>query len=202
MEPGKFITFEGGEGAGKTTQIKLLSKKFEEEGIDYIVTREPGGTPLADELRKIVKHSPHNMDAMTEYFLFSAARRNHVSELILPALEKGFHVISDRYVDSSTVYQGFAGGLDLDEISYINRLATSNLNPDLTLILDVDYNEGVENALSQARFERKGSEYHEKVNNAFLYLPRHFPERNIQIIFRDTIEKMSEKIYEEVKKII
>ena len=134
----KFITFEGGEGCGKTTLINNLKKYFDENGIDYVATREPGGVKLCEEIRNIVKYSEQKISSRAELLLFSASRAELVEELILPALKNGKIVICDRFFDSTRVYQGYAVGIDDKEVMQITNFATSGLTPNLTFYLDID----------------------------------------------------------------
>ncbi|MCU0304721.1 MAG: dTMP kinase, partial [Thermoanaerobaculales bacterium] len=138
MHDGFFITFEGGEGTGKTTQIRRLAAHLEGLGRAVVVTREPGGTPVAEAARAVLLDPALAPDGLTELFLLEAARRDHVERVIRPALEGGGVVLSDRFADSSTVYQGIVRGLGEELVIRLNRLATGDLEPDLTLVLDLD----------------------------------------------------------------
>lgn len=149
---GCFITVEGLDGSGKSTQINLISKYLEERGHPVIISLEPGGTPIADRIRDILLDpSCTNMDMRTELFLYLASRAQHTSEVILPNLEKGWDVICSRYYDATIAYQGFARGLDIDFIRQANDFATRGLQPDLTIIIDIDPHKGI----SQAHTTRK-----------------------------------------------
>ena len=166
--PGLFVVFEGGEGAGKSTQIRLLRAAIERAGHDVLVTREPGGTDIGERIRSVLL-DPDNvlMSNRAEALLYSAARAQHVDQIIRPALDKGAVVLSDRYVDSSIVYQGVARGLGDSEIAELNRWATGDLQPDLVIVLDIDPVEGLRRAGSPDRLERAGFEFHARVNDAF-----------------------------------
>src|SRR6266704_3323994 len=133
-----FITFEGSEGCGKSTQVKKLATRFQQAGIPYLVTREPGGTPIGETIRELLQFAPHGatMTAQTELLLFEASRSQLVRETIKPALEHGFCVISDRFFDSTTVYQGAARKLDAEMVARLNRFVAGDSIPDLTFILD------------------------------------------------------------------
>ncbi|WND02257.1 dTMP kinase [Temperatibacter marinus] len=179
MNKGKFITFEGGEGAGKTTQIKLLQQKLENHGVQILVTREPGGTPSAEKLRDlVVKGDLDDWSAMAELLIITAGRYEHVQNLILPALEKGVWVISDRFYDSSAVYQGIAGGLGLEKVRRIQQEVLGNFAPDLTLVFDLPPAVGLaragkreaDTASGEDRFERKGSQFHENLRQGYLQI--------------------------------
>ena len=135
---GKFITFEGGEGAGKTTLIDSLKKYFDENNIDYIATREPGGVKVCEEIRNIVKYSTEEISKRAELLLFSASRAELTQRLIRPSLESGKIVLCDRYFDSTRVYQGFANGLKDEDVMSITNFATNGLVPDITFYLDID----------------------------------------------------------------
>ena len=135
---GKFITFEGGEGAGKTTLIDSLKKYFDENNIDYIATREPGGVKVCEEIRNIFKYSTEEISKRAELLLFSASRAELTQRLIRPSLESGKIVLCDRYFDSTRVYQGFANGIDDRDVMSITNFATNGLVPDITFYLDID----------------------------------------------------------------
>lgn len=181
MSRGIFITLEGGEGAGKTTQIRMLATALQQQGYQVIVTREPGGTPEAEKIRDfLVKRDGGNWTPMAECLLLFAARQMHVEHLIKPALADGKIVISDRFADSTRAYQSFGHGLPLDTIEEINRLALGDFAPDLTFILDLPVPEGLARAgerLSAAssqedRFERLGRDFHERLRQGFLTIAR------------------------------
>lgn len=184
MDRGFFITFEGGEGTGKTTQIRMLAEHLESRGKTVVVTREPGGTPVAEAARAVILDPELEQDGLTELFLLEAARHDHVEEVILPALERGDIVLSDRFADSSTVYQGMVRGLGEELVIQLNRLATSDLEPDLTLVLDLDPDEGVGRARSRNaadaesdRLDDEPAEFHRLVRKGFLRLAELHPDR-------------------------
>ena len=127
---GKFITFEGADGSGKTTQIELIKKQLEEQGYEILLTREPGGSDLGNKIREILLHYDGEVDSLCELLLYMADRAQHVKKVILPALEKGMIVLCDRYTDSSVSYQGYARGLDIERIIKLNNVATDGLEPD------------------------------------------------------------------------
>jgi dTMP kinase len=177
---GRFITFEGGEGAGKTTQIALLRRRLEAAGRTVLATREPGGTPGAEEIRRLlVTGEPGRWDAWTEALLVTAARRDHVERVIRPALAVGTWVLCDRFLDSTLAYQG--GELGTDAIEALHTLVFGRLRPDLTLVLDIDPAIGLERAGKRAggegRFEARGLEWHRKLREAFLAIARAEPGR-------------------------
>ena len=184
MDVGIFITFEGGEGTGKSTQIRRLAEHLEERGHTVVVTREPGGTPVAEAARAVILDPDLDPDGLSEVFLFEAARRDHVEKLVIPALDRGEVVISDRFADSSTVYQGMVRGLGEELVIQLNRLATSGLEPDLTVVFDLDPDEGLGRARSRNvedeaadRLDDEPAEFHRRVREGFLRLAELYPER-------------------------
>lgn len=168
---GLFVVFEGGDSAGKSTQTKLLSAHLESRGIDHIVTRQPGGTPVGAKLRTILL-DPASGDVAprAEALIYAADKSQHVHEVILPALDAGKVVISDRYVDSMLAYQGAGRALDLAEVSEIAWWAVGGLRPDLTVLLDVDPAEAVESKATKDRLEAAGLEFHRRVREHLLDL--------------------------------
>jgi len=180
---GKFITLEGGEGSGKTTMIGRIGSYFEERGIPYVVTREPGGIEIAEKIRSIILDPLHTaMDARTEALLYAAARSQHLAEKVEPALRAGKAVICDRYVDSSLVYQGYARGLGLENVWAINRFAIGDLMPDVTLYLDIEPEVGLaridaHDGREVNRLDLENLEFHRKVREGYFLLKEQFPER-------------------------
>lgn len=182
MGRGRFITFEGGEGAGKTTQIALLRRHLEAGGRGVLATREPGGTPGAEEIRRLlVTGEPGRWDAWSEALLVTAARRDHVERVIRPALAAGTWVLCDRFLDSTLAYQGAVAGLGADAIEALHTLVFGRLRPDLTLLLDIDPAVGLARAGKRAegegRFEARGLEWHRKLREAFLAIAEAEPGR-------------------------
>lgn len=181
---GKFITFEGIEGSGKSTQIKLLASYLEEHGIAHILTREPGGTPIAETIRRILLDPAcKEMLPETELLLYCASRAQHTGELIIPALEAGKMVISDRYFDSSYAYQGAARKLDLSIIDTLTDFATYHTNPDLTILLDLPVEEGMKRIKSRDldRLEQEELSFHYKVREQFLFIAKKAASRYLVI---------------------
>lgn len=178
---GIFITMEGLDGSGKTTQIDWLRNWFEQAGHEVVKTREPGGTPIADRIRALILDPGHReMTARTEALLYMAARAQHTEELIRPALQRGAVVLSDRYSDSTLVYQGVARGLPMQELDQLNRFATGGLIPDLTLLLDGDTHQmagRVSGRGNKDRLDSEGLDFHRKVRAGFLSLAAQNPER-------------------------
>jgi len=200
---GTFISFEGSEGSGKSTQARLLRDWLKRQGIDTILTREPGGTPIGERIREVLLSLDHKeMDPITELFLYLASRRQHIKELIEPALNSGNVVITDRFSDSTLAYQGYGRGLDLSLIESLNRTATGGLSPDLTIVLDVDVREGLSRNLEikSDRLETEDIEFHEKVRKGFIEIAKKEPERVFIIETKNGIEKTHNEIVALVRK--
>lgn len=167
--PGAFIAFEGGEGAGKSTQEQLLAEHLIAAGHEVVRTREPGGTPAAEAMRNIVLSPQYlGLDARSEALLFAAARGEHVARVIRPALDRGAVVVCDRYLDSSVAYQGYGRDLGAEKVRDLSLWATSNLLPDLTIVLDIDPLLGLTRITNPDRLEAEPIEYHVRVRAAFL----------------------------------
>jgi len=182
MARGKFITFEGGEGAGKTTQANLLAEALEKAGIETLQTREPGGTFGAEAIRDLVlKGTSDRWSGMTELLLMYAARLDHVEKLIRPALERGVWVISDRFADSSLAYQGYARGLGADRVNELHKVVMSGFEPDLTILFDMDpvlAQKRVETrGESLTRFDTESLDFHKSLRTAFLKIADENPNR-------------------------
>lgn len=185
MDGGFFISFEGGEGTGKTTQIRRLAVHLEALGRTVVVTREPGGTPVAEAARAVLLDPALEPDGVTELFLLEAARRDHVERVVRPALARGAIVLSDRFADSSTVYQGMVRGVGVERVLELNRLATGGLEPDLTFVLDLDPDAGVVRARvrnssgdgSESRLDDEPADFHRRVREGFLRLAELAPRR-------------------------
>ena len=173
-----FIAFEGGDGAGKSTQARLLRDALIERGYEVVMTREPGGSTIAEKIRDVVLDINHvGLDDRSEALLFAAARAEHVAQTVRPALERGAIVITDRYMDSSIAYQGIARDLGLNQIRELNLWATRGLVPHLTVILNVDAERGLDRVADPNRLEEESSEFHQRVCSAFLELAALAPER-------------------------
>ena len=182
MTSGRFITFEGGEGAGKSTQLKRLVARLEAAGREVVATREPGGSPGAESIRDLVlKGAADRWSPVTETLLMYAARRDHVERIIRPALERGAWVVCDRFADSTRAYQGAAGGVDPAFIAAMETYVLEHTRPDLTLIFDMPVDVGLqrahERAGSEMRFESKGLAFHERLREGFLAIARAEPDR-------------------------
>ncbi len=182
MTRGLFITLEGGEGCGKSTQVKRLGALLESEGYDVVLTREPGGSPGAEAIRALlVTGDPDRWDAMTEALLFFAARRDHVERTIRPAIVAGKVVISDRFADSNMAYQGYGHDLARDTIEHLYALTLGEFKPDLTLILDLPVEEGLKRATARGgneqRFEDMDVAFHHRLRDGFLDIAKRDPQR-------------------------
>jgi dTMP kinase len=185
---GLFISFEGPDGSGKTTQVAALAEALRARGYDVLVTREPGGTPISDKVRALILDPEHQeMKDETEILLYAASRAQHVREKIRPALQEGKIVLCDRYLDASVAYQGYGLGQPIEDILAINHFATGGLMPDRTYMLMVPVQVGrqrLKNRSGLDRIEQKGEAYHEKVMEGFLKLADLFPDR-IRVIQAD-----------------
>lgn len=201
---GLLIVFEGGDGAGKSTQIRLLRRAIERAGHDTLITREPGGTRLGESVRDLVLDpGGHDMSDRTEALLYAAARAQHVDEVIAPALEKGTVVLSDRYLDSSVVYQGVARGLGREQVADLNHWATAGVRPDLVVLLDVDPSVGLGRLAGSAdRLESAGLEFHRTVNSAFRRLADLDPERYLVLDADEPVEVLHARIRDVVLALI
>ncbi|HJV98015.1 MAG TPA: dTMP kinase [Arthrobacter sp.] len=181
QSPGLFIAFEGGDGAGKSTQAARLAEALESRGLKVLRTREPGGTPIGEKLRSLVlDHGHGHIDAHTEALIFAASRAAHAGQVIRPALERGDIVLTDRYIDSSVAYQGAGRGLGIDAVRTLNEWATEGLQPDLTVLLDVDPADGrsrrTAGDATEDRLESEADEFHALIREAFLQLAAARPD--------------------------
>lgn len=197
---GRFLSFEGGEGAGKSTQLRLLAERLREQGVEVVTTREPGGTPGADAIRALIlTGDADRWGVRAEALLMNAARADHVERLVRPALARGAWLISDRYADSTLVYQGVGGGLDEAELRALHRVSTDDLWPDLTLILDLPETEGLARATARAeaemRFESKGAAFHAAVREGFRARAAAEPARCKLIDATGSIEDIAARIW-------
>jgi dTMP kinase len=202
MVQGKFITLEGGEGAGKTTQATYIKEFLQSQGEHVLLTREPGGSFGAELIRGLlVDRAAYSWDALTEYLLFTAARRDHILKTIKPALEAGIWVICDRYYDSSVAYQGYAKGISLEILRTIYNFISEGVTPNLTLILNVAPEVGLRRAHKRSnqedRFEQMGLQFHQEIQKGFLEIVKAHPERCVivnaeeeELQIRDTIVKI------------
>ena len=196
---GTFITLEGTEGSGKSTQAARLAEALRAEGYAVLLTREPGGTPAAEQLRAVLlKNNSESLAAETESFVILAARRQHVDHVIAPALRQGAIVICDRFVDSTLAYQGYARGLELKTLRAMNRWATGGLTPDLTLLFDLPVATGLRrrqrDAAGQNRLDRETTRFHQRVRSGFLELARKEPRRIKPVNAARTPEKIADDV--------
>ena len=203
---GKLISFEGSEGSGKSTQISRLAAHLQKSGRDVVSTREPGGTEIGEQIRNIIVHNSKGdeMCAETELLLFTAARAQLVREVIAPALTTGKIVLSDRFLDSSTVYQGIGRNLAADPVNQINRFAVGNVMPDLTIVIDVPTEVSLARLKQRAsdlpdRMERENIDFYKKVREGYLVLAKGMPERFIVVDGTKSEEVIEKKIWAEVK---
>jgi dTMP kinase len=204
MFKGMFISFEGPEGAGKTTIINLLTKHLEDEGYPVVQTREPGGIDIAEQIRRVILDKDNvAMDPRTEALLYAAARRQHLVEKVKPALEKGAIVLCDRFIDSSLAYQGHARGLGVDEVLGINQFAIENMMPKLTLYFDIEPEQGLKRIKQHEgrevnRLDLEKLDFHKKVREGYHLLLERFPDRiqtidasrDVEIVFYEALRKI------------
>ena len=198
---GYFITFEGADGCGKTTQIQLLGEYLNKKNIQYILTREPGGSDLGIHLRKILLHYENPVSNIAETFLYLADRAQHIEYKIKPALQEGKIVLCDRHTDSTLAYQGYGRCQDLEKIKYLNNLATNGIKPDLTIVFDID-SEVAQKRLQgeKDRLEAEGLEFHKKLRQGYLDIAKKDPKRvkvvdanqSIEKVFSDTLNVIEE----------
>lgn len=200
---GCFVVFEGGEGAGKSTQEALLAEALAARGLAVVRTREPGGTPAGEAIRHVVL-SPEftGLDARAEALLFAAARGEHAARVIRPALDRGDVVICDRYLDSSVAYQGYARGLGPRRIRDLSLWATQELLPDLTIVLDIDPVEGLGRFEQRDRLEAEPMEYHQQVRAAFLAMAEESPDRYLVLDARADREEIAAVILARVLQVL
>ena len=206
-----FITFEGPEGSGKSTQIQRLGALLEEKGVDCVVTKEPGGTPIADKIRAIVLDSASAaLDPWAEVLLYSASRRQHTVEKIRPALARGSHVLCDRYIDATIAYQGYGRLIDLGRLQLLNDWATEGLTPDLTLLYDIDEATGLARAhrrnaamdVDEGRFEAEDLRFHRRVREGYLAMAVAEPKRFVVINGHGTIDEVFARTVKAVANLI
>ncbi len=178
IKKGLFITFEGADGSGKSTQLKMAADYFKAKGFDVVCTRDPGGTALGSKIREILLHHDGKIATYCELFLYLADRAQHIEEKILPALEEGKTVLCDRYVDSTLAYQGYARGLDKEQIMKLNDIVAKSLMPDITFVFDVS-TEIAEKRIGKTkdRLESEAADFHRAVRSGFLNLAQEYPDR-------------------------
>ena len=206
MTPGRFIAIEGPDGSGKTSIIQVLRQKLEQDGLEVVTTREPGGSPIAEQIRQVILDvENHAMDVRTEALLYAASRRQHLVETILPNVQAGKLVISDRFVMSSLAYQGMARGIGLDPVWAINQFAIDGQMPDLTLLVDVPADVGLERiqaAKGQRQYDRLDREslaFHQRVRQTYLDLAQDWADLEI-LDGQKSIEAVSQECYDILQK--
>ena len=203
---GYFITLEGGEGSGKSSVIKLIVEKLQKEGYQVLQTREPGGVKIAEEIRNIILDKANtSMDGKTEALLYAASRRQHLVEKVIPALDKGMIVISDRYIDSSLVYQGVARGIGIQEVYEMNLFAIDKILPNLTIILDIEPEIGLQrinknNQREVNRLDLESLSFHHKVRDGYRKLKDLYPERIEIVDASKSLEEVFENCYSLIEK--
>ncbi|TDL84815.1 dTMP kinase [Vibrio vulnificus] len=196
MKRGIFITMEGPEGAGKTTITQMLGKALQQEGYQVLLTREPGGVPISEQIREVILNKDNtDMDSRTEALLYAAARRQHLVEVVMPELERGGIVLCDRFIDSSLAYQGHARGLDIEEVYNINKFAIGDMMPDATLFFDIDPEEGLKRIQSNGerevnRLDLEALDFHKKVCEGYQIIINRWKERFIIVDAGRTIDEV------------
>ena len=205
---GLFITFEGGEGSGKTTIANMIKNTLSAEGYQVVLTREPGGVDIAEKIRDVIVDVKNtNMDKKTEALLYAASRRQHLVEKVIPALEKGYIVICDRYVDSSLVYQGIARGIGIDEVYEMNLFATDNKLPDRTIFFDVNPEVGLrrvhtDNQREVNRLDLEKIEFHQKVYEGYLKICDKYPDRIVKVDAHVSVEEVYNQVLERIREVL
>ena len=206
LKKGIFISFEGTEGSGKSTQARLLSEYLTKKGLKTVLTEEPGGTAISREIRRVLLSTKHDkMDYMAELLLYNAARIQHIKEKIAPALSKGKIVITDRFSDSTVAYQGYGRGISLKLIDSLDRIATGRMRPDLTILLDLDVETGLmrnKHINKVDRLELEDVKFHERVREGFLKIAAMEPERIKLIKASKKIEEIHREIVRIVEKVL
>ena len=202
MKNGLFITFEGADGCGKTTQIELLNSHLTQKGYKTLLTREPGAKGLGVKLREILLNYDGEVSPNCESFLFLADRAQHIDCIIKPAVEAGEIVLCDRHIDSTVAYQGYGRGLDIERINYLNNIATSGIKPDLTIVFDVDIETSMQRVGKEKdRMESAGMEFFNRVRQGYLEIAKKEPNRVKVVSSSDTIENIHKKVLELVEKL-
>jgi len=207
----RFITFEGIEGSGKTTQIQMLSNHLEESGVEHVLTREPGGTAIGDQIRRLVLH-PGNaaMTATCELMLYTAARAQHIEHVIGPSLTEGRMVLCDRFKDATLAYQGYGRGLSLELIQHLHARGGLTLVPDLTLLFDIEVDIALDRArhrdatrsIDETRFEQEDFAFHDKVRTGYLDLAQKDPQRIVVIDARGTTSEVHQRVLDTMQRVV
>lgn len=197
MKKGLFITFEGTDGCGKTTQIEILKRYLEEKGYKVVLTREPGAKGLGEKLREILLNYDGDVSSNCESFLFLADRAQHIDMLIKPAIERGEVVLCDRHTDSTVAYQGYGRGLDLNQIKMLNDIATNGVKPDMTFVFDIDIETAQKRVgKTKDRMESAGIEFFKRVRQGYLEIAKSEPERVKVLDATQTIETIANQVKE------
>lgn len=195
MKKGLFITFEGADGCGKTTQLNLLKEYLSDKGYDVLVTREPGAKGLGEKLRDILLNYDGEVSDRCESFLFLADRAQHIDTIVKPALEQGKIILCDRHTDSTVAYQGYGRGLDIEQINKLNNIATDGLKPDLTFVFDVDIQTSMSRVGGEKdRMESSGNDFFNKVRNGYLEIAKCEPQRVKVVDAKLPIDKVFEQV--------
>lgn len=199
MKKGLFITFEGADGCGKTTQINMLKNYLENQGYQVVLTREPGAKGLGEKVREILLNYEGAVSDRCESFLFLADRAQNIDIIVNPAVNEGKIVLCDRHIDSTVAYQGYGRGLDIDRIKMLNNIATNGRKPDLTIVFDIDVETSMQRVgKNKDRMESAGIEFHNRVRDGYLKIAKEEPER-IKVV--NSIQTVND-VFEEVKKIV
>jgi dTMP kinase len=195
---GLFITIEGGDGAGKSTQARLLAARLKRNGVPVVHTREPGGTSIAEAVRRVLLHPDSVIAPLTELLLYEAARAQHVAEVVRPALESGRLVLCERYTDATEAYQGWGRGLDRRDVALLNKVATGGLRPDLTILLEAPVSDGLRRARGRKvkgdRLERESLAFHHRVSAGYRAIARREPGRVKRVPWIDGPERTHEAV--------
>lgn len=205
---GVFITFEGGEGSGKTTIASLVKEQLEKEGYQVVLTREPGGVDIAEEIRNVILDVKNtNMDKKTEALLYAASRRQHLIEKVIPALNQGAIVICDRFIDSSLVYQGLARGIDIDEVYEMNLFATENILPERTIFFDIQPELGMQRIAMNKdrevnRLDMENMNFHYKVYQGYLQICDKYPKRIVKVDASQSIENVFDQVIGKIREVL
>ena len=205
---GVFITFEGGEGSGKTTIASLVKEQLEKEGYQVVLTREPGGVDIAEEIRNVILDVKNtNMDKKTEALLYAASRRQHLVEKVIPALNQGAIVICDRFIDSSLVYQGLARGIDIDEVYEMNLFATENILPERTIFFDIQPELGMQRIAMNKdrevnRLDMENMDFHYKVYQGYLQICDKYSKRIVKVDASQSIENVFDQVIGKIREVL
>ena len=203
MAKGLFITFEGADGCGKSTQMELLAKDLQNKGYEVVLTREPGGKGLGEKIRGLLLNYNGEVSDRCESFLFLADRAQNIDMIVKPAIAAGKIVLCDRHTDSSVAYQGYGRGLDIEQINVLNNLATNGLKPDLTFVFDIDVETSMKRVGKEKdRMESAGKDFHNRVRNGYLEIAKQEPKRIKVLDATESIEEIHKKVTEIIYKII